>query len=155
VPELDRSDPKVRGLTVTQALAAHRDSTACAGCHRKIDPWGLAFEEYDAIGNWQRDGAGAELRKRRTGNPVDSLAELPGGTKVAGMSELQVELVRSKGDAFRLTMIRKILTYSLGRSLTLDDVDAADALAPILHERGDQLGTLIELIVVSDVFQSK
>ncbi len=66
MPELNRDNPKVKNLTIPQALAVHRNSTACMGCHRKIDPWGIAFEEYDAVGNWQRDGVGASLRKRRT-----------------------------------------------------------------------------------------
>src|SRR4029079_9564885 len=95
VPELDRANPKVKNLTIPQALEVHRNSTACMGCHRKIDPWGIAFEEYDALGNWQRDGIGANLRKRRTSHPIDSKAELPGGVTVNGLSELRTELLRS------------------------------------------------------------
>ena len=155
VPELDRNDPKVRDLTIPQAIAVHRESLACAGCHRKIDPWGLAFEEYDAIGNWQRDGAGAELRRRRTKHPVESVAELPGGVKVGGMKELQAELLRSRQDDFRKALARKMLAYALGRALTLNDRDAADALIPTLRSRGDGLGTLVELITASAAFQSK
>ena len=155
VPELDRADPKVRGLTIPQALAVHRESTACMGCHRKIDPWGLAFEEYDAIGNWQRDGTGAELRRRRTQHPVESHAELPGGVEVNGMKQLQAELLRTRKDTFRRTLLRKVMAYALGRSLTLADLEAADSLAPALRDRGDRMGTLVELIVASEVFQSK
>ena len=66
VPELNRENPKVKNLTIPQALAVHRNNASCMGCHRKIDPWGIAFEEYDAVGNWQRDGVGATLRKQRT-----------------------------------------------------------------------------------------
>ena len=155
VPELDRADPKVRGLTIPQALAVHRESTACMGCHRKIDPWGLAFEEYDAIGNWQRDGTGAELRRRRTQHPIESQAELPGGVEVSGMKQLQAELLRTRKDDFRRTLLRKVMAYALGRSLTLADLEAADSLAPTLRDRGDRMGTLVELIVASEVFQSK
>ena len=155
VPELNRKDPKVRDLTIPQALAVHRESSSCSGCHRRIDPWGLAFEEYDAVGNWQRDGVGAELRQRRTKHPIDSLAELPNGAKVGGLKELQAELSRSKADDFRRAISRKVLAYALGRSLTLNDVAAADAIAPMLKARGDRLGALIELIAVSEVFQSK
>src|SRR4029077_11259154 len=107
VPELNRNDPKVRELTIPQAIALHRESSACAGCHRKIDPWGLAFEEYDAIGLWQRDGAGAELRKRRTNHKIDSNAELPGGVKLDGMAGLQAELLKSRQDDFRKALLRK------------------------------------------------
>jgi hypothetical protein len=155
VPELNREDPKVRDLTIPQALAVHRNSTACASCHRKIDPWGVAFEEYDAIGNWQRDGAGADLRRRRTQHPIESEAELPGGVKVAGMKELKAELLQNRQDDFRRALVRKVLAYALGRALTLEDLAAADALAPQLAQRGDRLGTLVELIAASEAFQSK
>jgi len=155
VPELNRDAPKLKNLTITQALAVHRDNAACMGCHRKIDPWGIAFEEYDAVGNWQRDGPGAALRKRRTSQAIASLAELPTGVKVDGMQELRTELLRSKSDDFRRAMSRKALTYALGRSLTLSDVETADGLVPSLSARADRLPALIELIVASEPFQSK
>ena len=155
VPELNRENPKLRNLTIPQALAAHRDNASCAGCHKKIDPWGLAFEEYDAVGNWQRDGLGAQLRKRRTNNPVDAKAELPSGAKVDGLSELRDELIHNRADDFRRALLRKVMGYALGRSLTLRDVEAADALVPALRARGDKLVALIELVVGSEPFQSK
>jgi hypothetical protein len=155
VPELDRKDPKVRDLTIPQAMALHRESTACLGCHKKIDPWGLAFEEYDAIGHWQRDGVGATSRKNRTRHAIDSTAELPGGVKIDGLQALQTELLRTRQDDFRKALLRKVLAYALGRSLTLEDLAAADELAPALKNRGDGLATLVEVITESAAFQSK
>jgi hypothetical protein len=155
VPELNRDNPDVKKLTIPQALAFHRNSAACMGCHQKIDPWGIAFEEYDAVGNWQRDGVGASLRKRRTSQPIDARAELPTGVKIDGMRELRAELLRSKSDSFRRAMLRKVMAYALGRSLTLSDIGAADALMPALRTREDRLQVLIELIVASEPFQSK
>jgi len=125
------------------------------GCHRKIDPWGIAFEEYDAVGNWQRDGQGAALRKKRTQQPIESQVELPSGVKVGGMRELRDELLRSKDDEFRRALLRKVMAYALGRSLTLGDVETADALVPVLRARDDRLPALIELISASEPFQSK
>jgi hypothetical protein len=155
VPELDRKKPELKDLTIPQALALHRDSASCMGCHRKIDPWGIAFEEYDAVGNWQRDGRGATLREKRTSQPVESATELPHGAAVSGMKELQEELIRSKSDDFRRAMVRKVMAYALGRTLTLGDIETADALVPALRAREDRLSALIELIVASEPFQSK
>ena len=155
VPELNRENPKVKNLTIPQALALHRNSTSCMGCHRKIDPWGIAFEEYDAVGNWHRDVFGATLRKKRTQQPIESQAELPSSVKVDGMADLRKELLRSRSDDFRRALLRKVMAYALGRTLTLGDVEAADALVPALRERGDKLPALIELIVASEPFQSK
>ena len=155
VPELERKDPKNRGLTVPQMLALHRESKACGGCHRHIDPWGLAFEEYDAVGGWQRDGAGAERRRQRTKQPVDAVAELPTGATINGLRELKAELVRSKADTIRRAVARKLLAYALGRTLNIADVEAADALATRLRDRGDGLGDLVVLVVQSEASQAR
>src|SRR5262249_31260377 len=109
VPELNRESPKLKGLTIPQALAQHRNNASCMGCHQKIDPWGIAFEEYDALGYWQRDGQGAALRKKRTQQPIEAVAELPGGVKVNGVKELREELLRSKSDEFRRALLRKMM----------------------------------------------
>lgn len=155
VPELNREEPELKNLTIPQALAVHRNSTACVSCHRKIDPWGIAFEEYDAVGNWQRDGRGAMLREKRTQQPIDSETELPNSAKISGLKALREELVRSKSDEFRRAMIRKLMAYALGRRLSPADVATADALVPALRARGDRLSDLVELVVLSEPFQSK
>jgi hypothetical protein len=155
VPELNREEPELKGLTIPQALALHRNSAACLGCHRKIDPWGIPFEEYDAVGNWQRDGRGAILREKRTPQPIDSDTELPSGVKISGLAALREELIRSKSDDFRRAMVRKLMAYALGRRLTPSDTSVADTLVPALRSRDDQLFALVELIVASEPFQSK
>jgi mono/diheme cytochrome c family protein len=155
VPELNREEPELKDLTIPQALALHRNSTSCMSCHRKIDPWGIAFEEYDAVGNWQRDGRGATLRGKRTQLPVESETELPDGTKVSGLKELREELLGSRSDDFRRAMVRKVMAYALGRTLSIGDIETADALVPPLRAREDRLSALIELIVASEPFQSK
>lgn len=147
VPELDRaSDPKLRGLTITQALALHRSNSACAGCHAKIDPWGVAFEEFDAVGTW---------RKQNSSKAIDAKAELPTGVTINGMRELKDELLRTRSDDLRRAMLRKVASYALGRSLTLFDMETIDSLVPILKKRDDGLASLIELIVASEPFQTK
>lgn len=155
VPELDRDRPSLKGLTIPQALAVHREEASCTNCHRKIDPWGIAFEEYDAVGNWMRDGKGAELRTQRTEQPVDAATQLPNGVKIDGLKALKAELMRSRSDDFRRAMTRKMLAYALGRTLTLSDIETADALVPPLRTRGDRLSALIDLIIASEPFQSK
>ena len=55
------SEPKT---SLRAKIETHRNDANCAVCHRKIDPLGLAFEYYDAVGHWRteeavRDGTGA------------------------------------------------------------------------------------------------
>ena len=155
VPELNREEPSLKNLTIAQALAVHRNRASCMDCHRKIDPWGIAFEEYDAVGNWQRDEWGSGLRAKRTQQPIESETELPNGKKVSGLAELKAELIRSKSDSLRRAIVRKLMAYALGRTLTSGDIDTADALLPALRAREDRLSALIELIVASKPFHAK
>lgn len=39
--------------SIREHLALHRENAACAGCHARIDPWGLALENFDAVGAWR------------------------------------------------------------------------------------------------------
>jgi hypothetical protein len=147
VPELDRAgDPKLKGLSIKEALALHRDSKACLGCHAKIDPWGLPFEQYDAIGRW---------REQKSSQAIDAKADLPTGVTVDGMRELKDELRRTRSDDLRRAVLRRVGSYALGRSLTLHDREAIDALLPALKDREDRLSAVIELVVASEPFQTK
>ncbi len=147
VPELDRAnDPKLKGLTLKQALALHRSAASCNGCHTKIDPWGLPFEEYDAIGS---------LKKQKAVKAIDAKAELPSGVSVDGVVELKKELLRTRTDDLRKATLRKVTSYALGRTLTLTDIESVDALVPTVKKREDRFGALIELVVTSEAFLTK
>ena len=39
--------------TIREVLAAHRADTACAACHRSIDPIGFVLENFDPVGRWR------------------------------------------------------------------------------------------------------
>ena len=43
-----------------EKLAAH-SAPACAACHRMMDPLGLAFENFDAIGRFRATDAGKPI----------------------------------------------------------------------------------------------
>ena len=69
VPELPKDEAKLGELTLPQLLARHREAKECAGCHRRFDSIGLAFEGYGPIG---------ERRERDLGgHPVDAACHLP------------------------------------------------------------------------------
>ena len=152
----NRENPKLKNLTIPQALAVHRNSTVVHGLpsqdrslgHRVR---GIRRRRQLAARRQGRDPAQEANRSSRS----TRRAELPTGVKVDGMRELREELLRSKSDEFRRAMLRKVMAYALGRSLTLGDIEAADALVPALRARDDRLPALIELIVASEPFQSK
>jgi hypothetical protein len=76
VPALTTTDPAAPKATVRQKLEAHRADATCAACHRRIDPLGIAFDNYDAIGRWReietvRHGSGADPKVDPSGELVD------------------------------------------------------------------------------------
>jgi hypothetical protein len=56
IPEADATSP-----TLKQRIATHLEVEECAGCHRLMDPIGLGFENFDAIGRWRDTEAGATI----------------------------------------------------------------------------------------------
>ena len=54
-PNAGEIQPNTSGknLTVRERLELHRRDDVCASCHGKLDPYGLALENYDAIGAWR------------------------------------------------------------------------------------------------------
>src|SRR5206468_10442968 len=54
--------------TLRMKLEAHIHDARCAACHAKIDPLGLAFENYDAIGRWRTEEVVEGTGKNPTGN---------------------------------------------------------------------------------------
>ena len=50
VPEIDLADPEIAKMSLKQRIENHRNQAACMSCHVKIDPWGIAFENFDAVG---------------------------------------------------------------------------------------------------------
>jgi hypothetical protein len=145
-------------LSVRRQLEIHRKDPACADCHRGIDPWGVALEEFGADGLWRSE----ILRKEKVGKrlkdvniPVKSEATLPGGYKVTGVEDLKRHLVEEKHEEFTRALTSRLLAYALGRSLELGDSETVDALTKSFAQNDYNLRKLIEDIVTSEPFVTK
>ena len=115
-------------------------------CHAKIDPWGIAFENFDAIGSWRSDIGG---------KPVDASSVLFNNQELHGMDGLKRFLLENRQDQFARAMVHKVSAYALGRPLSFADRSSVDEIAADLRKQGDGLATLITSVVTSDLFQSK
>ncbi|MBI3857336.1 MAG: DUF1592 domain-containing protein, partial [Planctomycetes bacterium] len=68
--ELKDETDEDRKLSLRQRLEKHRADPSCANCHKRMDPIGFAFENYDPIGAWrEKDGPHA----------IETAASLPEG----------------------------------------------------------------------------
>ena len=145
VPEIDLADPEILKLTLKERMEDHRNDPACMSCHAKIDPWGIAFENFDAIGAW-RDKIGKQ--------PVDATSQLYNQTELAGMDGLKRYLLENRQDQFARAMVHKLASYALGRPLSFADRAEVEQITAKLRRQEDGLKTLIKLLVASELFQS-
>ena len=154
VPNLATGDPAAGLLPLKRQLELHQDNPACAHCHRDIDPWGIALEEFDAIG-LRRDAVRRRSGEREELHPVDARATLPDGQTVDGVSALSRYLVDEQGSRFARALASKLLAYALGRSLERSDEGAVDEIASRFRQAGYRLRDLCTIIVTSDSFRSR
>lgn len=147
VPELPDDESKLGELTLREALAKHREHTSCAGCHERFDSIGLAFEGFGPVGEWRDKDLG--------GRPVDANAVFPGGTAGQGVDDLRKYLIDHRRDEFVDNLIRKLVSYALGRSLILPDELLIRDLHAELKSNDYRFGILFEGIVTSPQFLNK
>jgi hypothetical protein len=124
-----------------EQLEAHRANPACAGCHASIDPIGLAFEGYDAIGSRLADEA------------IDTAGTLPSG--VGFDDPLELAAAVAEDSAFVPCVVQQTMTYALGRGLGEREQAEVEALAVELAERGHGLRELFVLVATSEVFRTR
>ena len=143
VPEVDLTDPKILEMTLKERLADHRDQAACKSCHSRIDPWGIAFEQYDASG---------AFRNQIAGQTVDASSKLFNGQKLDGIDGLKRYLLSERQDQFSEAIVHKLVSYALGRHLTFADHSDIEGIASELRRENDGLESLVRIIIHSDLF---
>ncbi len=146
VPEVDLTDPEILKMSLKERIINHRNKPACYSCHSRIDPWGIAFENYDALG---------AFRTHVKDQPVDATSELFNRQTLAGIDGLKVYLLTDRQDQFSRAMVHKLTAYALGRPLSFGDSADIDNLTAQFRRRDDGLSDLITLIINSDLFNSK
>ncbi|PAW90713.1 MAG: hypothetical protein B9S33_01320 [Pedosphaera sp. Tous-C6FEB] len=115
-PNIEPLSPDLRGArTIREQLEAHRSQESCMGCHRKIDPFGFAFENFDELGLWRthyKDG-GKALK-------IDPSSTLTDGRTVKDVAEMK-RLLLEKEEQVARNLVEKMLIYASGRLLTPRD----------------------------------
>ena len=147
-PDVEPLEPDIRGAeTIREQLVKHRKVATCASCHSKIDPIGFALEEFDAIGKVRRhyDARGRQL--------VDTTGIMPDGTHFDDLSGLREILLRRKGGQIAHNLVEKLLSYGLGRHLTIRDRPEVDAIVRDVSERGYGLRDFVLATVLSEAFR--
>ena len=154
VPALESNDPKFNELTVREQLKIHRQDVSCAACHRRIDPWGLALEHFDAVGQWRTNVKRLD-RKKALSVPVQAETVLPSGEKISGAADLKNYLLQHRSKQFAETIATQITSYAIGRSVEFADKRNIESITNTFIESDYRLQALIQRIVQDPLFQSK
>lgn len=137
--------------TIRMKLQSHIHDPRCASCHRNIDPLGMAFDHYNAIGQWRThekvEGTGDDPK-------VDASGVLPDGRRFADAKELK-QLLLADLNEFNQTFIEKLAMYGLRRTITFEDRDELDEIARISKEKDYVVRDIIEAFVLSNLFQKR
>ncbi len=154
-PNAGEVEPNIRGerLTVRERLLQHLEIESCASCHRSLDPYGLALENFNVIGAWRDRQDGEEFRGERT-PPIDASGRLPNGEPFADFAEFRA-LLAAQGDRFRRALAEKLFVYALGRPLEPGDDSALNDAVAAVRAGGDTFHALIESIATSRQFLTK
>lgn len=154
-PNAGEVEPNIEGerLTVRKRLLQHQQIDACASCHRGIDAYGLALENFDVTGAWRDRQNGEEFRGSNT-PPINASGTLPNGESFADFEEFKV-LLMAQQDRFRRALCEKLFLYALGRPVTYNDRDTIDEIAASMTENGDTLRAAIRALVLTYAFRIK
>jgi hypothetical protein len=152
VPAIKTAQANAPKTSLREKIAAHLEDATCAACHRKIDPLGLAFENYDAIGRWRteeavRDGSGANPK-------IDSSGELSDGRKFADSIAFK-NLLLDDLDKFAAAFTEKMATFAMRRVMTFSDRAELQRIVTQSKTNDYHLADLVETFVTSDLFQNR
>jgi hypothetical protein len=138
-------------LNIRQILERHRTNPGCAGCHQEFDAYGLALEEFDAIGRYRSS--------YEDGTPIDVAVTLPpspthpNGLTFSGLDGLADAV--SSDPRFGACLARKLLTYGLGRSLTVSDEPHLQRAVATWLTPGEtpSIRRLVQALIASEAFR--
>ena len=148
IPQLEEAanDISDHEPTLRELLASHRKDALCSSCHSRIDPLGLAFENFTALGTW---------RDVEAGQRIDPAGDLITGESFQGVRELKTILIDKYRVLFYRCLTEKFMTYALGRGLEYYDEHTVDLIVEQLEQEDGRFLALIEGIVKSAPFQKR
>ncbi len=151
-PNAGEVEPNIKGerLTVRERLLQHQEIETCAACHRKLDPYGLALENFNVIGEWRERQDGEEFRGHRS-PAIDPSGRLPNGDVFADFAGFREALLK-QSDRFRRGLVEKLWIYALGRSIEPRDDESLDQTVQHLQENSDTIRDAIHQIVTRPQF---
>ncbi len=148
IPSLEdvESSDSQHPLSLRESLARHREDRLCASCHNRMDPLGLALENFNAMGIW-RD---SELNQT-----IETEGKLITGESFASIQEMKRILANERILDFYYCFSEKLLTYALGRGMEYYDTSTIDNLVSTLKQNDGRPSAIISAVINSTPFQKR
>ena len=152
VPAIEPNPPKSPKATLRDKLEAHRSDANCAACHAKIDPLGLAWDNYDAIGQWRtREKVATGVGEDPLINPAGSM---PDGRAFKDANEFKQRLIEDR-DKLARAFIEHLCTYGLRRALSFDDQDDLKAIEAEAKKNQYRVKDIVRAVALSDLMRKR
>jgi len=149
IPALEDAKPKDPSHvpTLRETMAVHREDAMCASCHNRMDPLGLALENFNALGQW---------RTEEFSQKIDPSGQLATGEAFADIRDLK-RLLTSAGykREFYRCLTEKLMTYALGRGMEFYDVPTVDKIVDNLDKNQGAFSALLMGVIESAPFQQQ
>ncbi|MBK96765.1 MAG: hypothetical protein CMJ79_13790 [Planctomycetaceae bacterium] len=142
VPDLDPKDPNTNKLPIAEQLALHRDNVSCRNCHKKLDPYGLVFEDYN----------GAGLLGSQPGTNKNTVVQLPSGSEVTGVAGMKKYVLEFEREKFATSLVEHLMTFALGRDMSYVDEEEIHEIVTRTMQKGGSFQTTLQEIVTSPMF---
>jgi hypothetical protein len=148
IPALEEAVAGLKGKqpTLRETLKLHRSQPLCHSCHNRMDPLGLALENFNALGRW---------RDKERQDPIDASGQLITGESFNNVRELKRVLVTHHHRDFYRCLTEKMLTYALGRGLDYHDVETVDVIVDRLEKENGRFSVLLQGVIESAAFQKR
>jgi hypothetical protein len=129
------------GATARERFSKHSADPVCASCHQRMDPVGLALENFDAVGLW---------RDRENDVAIEPSGEVPGLGKVGSAIELAQKIAGS--EETQRCFATHWLDYAFGRTLDMNDACTRATVEMAFASSGYDVRSLLLAITQTDAF---
>lgn len=163
-PNVAGLEPDTRGATtVREQLQKHRELPVCAGCHRRIDPPGLALESFDPVGGFRTHyralgdsvpTAFGDFRTYKEGLPVDTSGLTPDGRKFSGFEGYRNILLETELEQIARHLTSQFLVLATGAEVEFIDRDFVQTILDNTRTKGFPVRTLLHEVAGSQLFRS-
>lgn len=159
--EISALSPPTKTETIKETIDAHRENPSCSGCHNKMDPLGIALENFDVLGRWRdqyTDVSNYATSKKKGRNkerfPVDTRTVHMDGRAFEGPQGLKKILMEDKRK-FSKAFVENMLSYAMARQLNYLDRENLKRLHKQSANSDFRLRDILLAIVSSNYFTNR